>query len=131
MNKPQGVYVLRGGMFWNVPMSDVGGEAFSENQTLTAYGYWKDATRKANEGVVFTPQKSSWANNFLNASEHPTCHLRPSAKKAAYKFADGTEVGNVERDAEKLPDGQYMTRQALWLNKDYIKCVISSSGLLR
>lgn len=127
----QGVYVLRGGMFWNVPMSDVGGEAFSENQTLTAYGYWKDAARKANEGVVFTPQKSSWANNFLNASEHPVCHLRPSANKAAYRFADGKEVGNVERDAERLPDGQYMTRQALWLNKDYIKCVISSSGLLR
>lgn len=125
-----GNYLLRGSFFWSMPMSDIGGEDVPGSSFNTAYGYWQDAIQKAQQGVRFTRSKNTWSNDFLNGSEHPVCHLRPSSQKAAYRFKDGTEIGNVDRDADRLPDGQYMTRQALWLNKDYIRKVIESSGVL-
>ena len=29
-------------------------------------------------------------------------------------------MGNVERDANELPDGQWMTTQSFWINNKYI-----------
>ena len=46
--------------------------------------------------------------------------MRPHATKAAYRFKDGKEYGNVERDANVLPSGEYMTTQSFWINNNYI-----------
>ena len=59
-------------------------------------------------------------NNIPGEKQTEILHSRPKADKAAYYLKDGTIRGNVERDAEQLPDGQYMTRQCFWLNKTYI-----------
>jgi hypothetical protein len=87
----------------------------------------RDAVRR---GVRLTRKvgrtgKASFSNDLPAISDHLVAHVRPRAQRAAYRLADGTEVGNVERDAEPLPDGRWMTRQAFWLNSDYMLAQIS------
>ena len=33
---------------------------------------------------------------------------------------NGESYGNVERDANMLPNGEYMTTQSFWINNNYI-----------
>ncbi|WP_237187799.1 Sau3AI family type II restriction endonuclease [Rothia nasimurium] len=121
---------LQGGFFWSAPLADVGSED-SDTPEATAYGYWLNTKRVLNEGVKLTQAGNTIRNNFINASDHPFCHIRPSATKAAYAFTDGRPPrGNVKRDAEQLPDGQHMTKQAFWLGKHYIKEILIQEGFL-
>ena len=117
-------YFLRGAFFWSAPTQMIGGKEFKDNKG-TAYEYWLDTKRKLKEGVTLHLEGGTYKNNFMKSSENPICHIRPSAKKAAYRFTDGRpDVGNVERDANQLPDGQWMTSQAFWLNTDLLKQII-------
>lgn len=82
----------------------------------------RDAVRR---GVTLTRRvsgygKVSYANDLPKISDGLVAHVRPRARQAAYRLGRGVEVGNVERDAEPLPDGRWMTRQAFWLNSDYM-----------
>ena len=36
-------------------------------------------------------------------------------------------MGNVERDANELPDGQWMTTQSFWINNKYILSQLNSN----
>lgn len=47
-------------------------------------------------------------------------HIRPHAQKSAYQLNDGFIKGNIERDADELPNGEWMTKQSFWLNKQYV-----------
>lgn len=76
-------------------------------------------------GVEFTKcidskGKISFKNNLPNKSETEIIHVRPHSAKAAYRFSNGEEYGNVERDANILPNGEYMTTQSFWINNNYI-----------
>lgn len=119
-------YYLRGAFFWSVPVHLIGGDEFKDN-TGTAYEYWLDTKQKLQEGVKLYFEGGTYKNNFMKASENPVCHIRPSAKKAAYRFTDGRpDIGNVERDANQLPDGQWLTKQAFWINTELIEREIYS-----
>ncbi len=77
------------------------------------------------DGVKFTPKtdkngKVIYSNNLPNKESNRVIHIRPHAQKSAYRFEDGTEIGNVSRDANELPDGRYMTNQSFWLNNTYV-----------
>ena len=63
--------------------------------------------------------KVSYSNDLPAISDHLVAHVRPRATRAAYKLG-AVEIGNVNRDAMPLPDGRWMTRQAFWLNSDYM-----------
>lgn len=118
---PEGKYRLKGGFFWSAPLSDIGSE-YSSTPENTAYGYWVHTKKILDKGVHLTIKGGKVFNNFINPTAHPFCHIRPSANNAAYQFTDDRPArGNVEADAERLPDGQWMTKQAFWLNKDYVK----------
>ena len=52
-------------------------------------------------------------------------HIRPHAGKSAYKLNNGYSKGDIEKDANVLPDGQYMTTQSFWINNNYILNEIS------
>lgn len=41
-------------------------------------------------------------------------------KKSAYRLLDGTVIGDVEKDANELPNGEFMTTQSFWINNSYI-----------
>lgn len=48
------------------------------------------------------------------------CHIRPHSGQIAYKLKDGRVIGDIEKYANELPDGQWMTTQSFWLNNTYL-----------
>ena len=108
--------VLRGCKAWSMPERDLDGPVQE---------CWKRTVDAVRNGVVLTSKvgaggKVTFSNNLPKISDGLIAHVRPRAAKAAYRFEDSTEIGNVERDAEELPDGRWMTRQAFWLNSSYL-----------
>lgn len=108
--------VLRGCKVWGMPERDLNGPVRE---------CWRRTRDAVVHGVTLTPRansrgKVSFSNDFPKISDGIVAHVRPRASQAAYRLEDGTEVGDVERDAEMLPDGRWMTRQAFWLNSSYL-----------
>lgn len=114
--KDNGRTVLRGCRVWGMPESDLDGPVRE---------CWQRTHDAVVRGVTLAPKvnskgKVSYTNDFPGISDGLIAHVRPRAARAAYRLADGTEIGNVERDAEELPDGRWMTRQAFWINSGYL-----------
>lgn len=116
--------VLCGARFWSMPIIDLDGPLRD---------VW-DKTRKViSDGVKLMPTKQKSGkvvikNNLPGKSDNPIAHVRPHTSKRAYRFEDGTEIGNVERDASPLPDGRWMTTQSFWLNNDYVYAIVELLG---
>ena len=111
-----GYYKFAGCSFWNMPTKLLD-EAVKNG--------WEEIRQSIMAGIKFTkePRKNGrfvYENTLPKKSNNSVIHIRPHAKQAAYRFADGTEIGNVERDASELPDGQWMTKQSFWLNNEFI-----------
>ena len=109
-------YVLKGAQLWNIPYDDL---------NTTVREGWENIRNVIIDGVKFTPKtdkngKVIYSNNLPNKESNRVIHIRPHAQKSAYRFEDGTEIGNVSRDANELPDGRYMTNQSFWLNNTYV-----------
>ncbi|MBO3319294.1 Sau3AI family type II restriction endonuclease [Clostridium perfringens] len=109
-------YVLKGAQLWNIPYADL---------NTTVREGWENIRNVIIAGVKFTPKtnkngKVIYSNNLPNKESNRVIHIRPHAQKSAYKFEDGTEIGNISRDANELPDGRYMTNQSFWLNNTYV-----------
>lgn len=110
------VYRVKGCMLWNMPHLDL---------DVTVRKEWERYKHIIQYGVKFTKcidssGKISFKNNLPNKIETEVIHVRPHATKAAYRFNSGEEYGNVERDANVLPSGEYMTTQSFWINNNYI-----------
>lgn len=108
--------VLRGCKMWGMPVRDLDGPVRE---------CWERTRNAVVSGVTLTPKvnsggRVSFSNDLPGKSDGSVAHVRPRAARAAYRFANGVEIGNVERDAEELPDGRWMTRQAFWLNSGYL-----------
>jgi len=108
-------YILKGSQLWNMPYNDL-------NDIV--YEGWNNIRTAINNGVKFTVKhtKSSLtvSNNLPKKSDNPIIHIRPHAQKSAYLFANGEVIGNINKDANELPDGQWMTTQSFWINNSYI-----------
>lgn len=114
--KDGNVYRIKGCQLWNMPHYDL---------EVTVRGEWEKYKHIIQYGIEFTKSidssgKISFKNNLPNKSETKIIHVRPHATKAAYRFHNGEEYGNVERDANVLPNGEYMTTQSFWINNSYI-----------
>lgn len=110
-----GEFVLQGCSFWRMPECDID----------CARDTWEETRRVVARGielrdVSLDPSRHRYANNLPGSSFNGVAHVRPHATKSAYRFEDGTEVGNVARDASELPDGRAMTRQGFWLDRSYV-----------
>ena len=66
-------------------------------------------------------------NSLPKESESYLAHVRPHSDRAAYILSDGTVIGKPEKDANPLPDGQWMTTQCFWFNKSYIQKIIAKA----
>ena len=109
-------YVLKGAQLWNIPYDDL---------NTTVREGWENIRNVIIDGVKFTPKtykngKIIYSNNLPNKESNRVIHIRPHAQKSAYRFEDGTEIGNISRDANELPDGRYITNQSFWLNNTYV-----------
>nr|WP_275952342.1 Sau3AI family type II restriction endonuclease [Macrococcus canis] len=93
--------IFLGYKLWNMPMSDIDGplqEFFMKTQRIL------------NEGVILTQTSRGVSNNLPGTKDNPICHIRPKARNA--------------EDKVNLPDGQCITKQCFWLNKNYISKLI-------
>lgn len=114
-------YVLKGCQLWNMPYSDL---------NITVRREWENIKHIVEYGVSFTKKKTKKGyviqNSLPGKKENEIIHIRPHSKRSAYKFADGEIIGNIKRDANELPNGEYMTTQSFWINNDYflkqLKC---------
>lgn len=104
-------YIYLGSSFWKMSESDLNNIVKKE---------WLDIQKVLKNGVEFYIDKKCVKNNFPKKSETKIIHIRPKANKAAYKLNCGFESGNIKKDADQLPNGEWMTKQCFWLNNDYI-----------
>lgn len=109
-------YFLSGCKMWNMPYEDLNVVAKEEWTAI------RDTIRK---GIEFKLNKKSnggfdVSNNLPGMKNSKILHVRPHAKKSAYKLNNGYETGNIRSDADELPDGQWMTKQSFWINRKYI-----------
>ncbi len=108
-------YTVIGSQLWNMPQKDL---------DETVRQGWEAVRDVIAAGVVFTKKLTEDGiyieNNLPKKGDNPIIHVRPHAKRSAYRFLDGTVIGNIERDANELPNGEYMTTQSFWINNTYI-----------
>lgn len=119
-------YVLKGAQFWHMPYRDLNEIVFKE---------WKKYQDIVKTGVKFEFKKNSKGqilvvNNLPGISDTEIVHMRPHSQKSAYKLSDGYVAGNVDSDADELPNGEWMTKQSFWLNKSYVLRQLKELGLL-
>lgn len=102
---PERELYFKGIKLWNMPMEEV------EDRLKEC---WLDIQKTLHEGVKLEKKKRGLkkitANNLPSPGQNGLCHVRPKAKNA--------------KDKVKLPDGQYITKQAFWLDREYIAEII-------
>ncbi len=108
-------YHLVGAQLWNMPQKDI------EEKVRPG---WQQIHDKLIDGICFTKKRDKngkliIANDLPKKTNNDIIHIRPHAPKAAYRLDDGTVIGDM-KDADELPDGQWMTKQSMWINNDYI-----------
>lgn len=116
--------VFLGARFWSMPVADIEGplrECWTETRSRIARGVELEV-------VTLSDGKLTVSNNLPKKTENPVAHVRPHASQAAYRLEDGTEIGCVERDADELPDGRWMTKQSFWLNNTYVYGIVKDLG---
>ncbi|QYA44246.1 restriction endonuclease [Macrococcoides bohemicum] len=94
--------VFQGFKLWNMPMSDIEGPLQE---------FYFETQKTLNKGVTLVKTSRGVSNNLPGAKDNPICHMRPKGRNAD--------------DKVKLPDGQKITKQCFWLNKEYIVKIIS------
>lgn len=112
-------YKFIGSKLWNMPYNDL--------NTIVKKG-WENIRLSILKGIEFIPEKHGSNIRYLNSlpkiSDNPIIHIRPHAAKSAFKFKDGTIIGNLS-NADELPDGQFMTKQSFWINRSYLINIFS------
>ena len=81
---------------------------------------WLAIRNKIRNGVTFTIKNNTVYNDLPGSSDNRIMHIRPHTQQSAYKLNNGFTKGNINRDADQLPNGEWMTTQCLWLNNSYI-----------
>lgn len=109
-------YYLEKSMFWNVPY-DVLDTIIQDT--------WNRTKEIILNGVQFTIKSNGVFNNFPGMSDNGYVHVRPHSQKSAYKLNNGFEKGNIIKDANELPNGEWMTTQCFWFNNSYIEEIVS------
>ncbi len=127
------IVVLKKAKFWSMPVSDLEG---------TVKYVWNQEKSKLNKGVQLTYKKTASKkgyeifNNLIELKDDQIIHIRPSAAKsqycAPYRDNDNKLMNNarqlpvsanwIDRPPELMNELQddWMTKQAFWLNNNYI-----------
>ena len=107
-------YRLIGSQLWNMPYEDL---------NVIVKDGWSKIKKSIIDGVVFIPKQTKkgiiYRNSLPKKCDNSIIHIRPHAKKSAFLFKDGKQIGDLS-NANELPDGQWMTTQSFWINNTYI-----------
>ena len=81
---------------------------------------WQKIHDKIQSGINFTVENDRVINDLPSKSDNQILHIRPHAAKAAYKLNNGYMIGDIQKNANQLPNVEWMTTQSFWLNNTYI-----------
>ena len=114
--KVEGTYVLRGSQLWHMSYYDLNNIVHDE---------WKNYLSIIKKGINFkinykSNGKIEVKNNLPGMKDTKIIHIRPHAQKSAYKLNNGFVKGDIAKDADELPNGEWMTKQSFWLNSKYV-----------
>lgn len=108
-------YEVAGARLWNMPYQDL--------EIYVKEG-WLNIRSKIINGIHLHYNGRCMENDLPKKRDNPVIHIRPHAQKAAFKLNNGFCIGNIKRDANPLPNGEWMTTQSFWLNNDYVRMQI-------
>lgn len=95
---------------WNMPLKEIDGRL---------HEFWKHVQSLINDGIELTPVQQKTRvivkNNLPKPKSNGICHIRPKGR-------DG-------RDTTLLPDGREISKQAFWLDNEYIANIIKRDFL--
>lgn len=115
-----GVTRLEAAKFWNMPIQD----------TEEVHKVWSKTIEEVKKGAglqkVNKGEKEIVTNTLPGLSFNRVAHVRPHTNRSAYKLKDGTIIGNLRKDGDELPNGEWMTKQCFWLNAKYVGKVIKN-----
>lgn len=97
-------YRLEKIQFWNMNDDDI-------EECRIVYERTKEIVRN---GVILTKEGNKIKNNLPSKKESYVMHVRPHARD--------------RDDAYELPEGNYLTKQCFWLNREYLIRIISNNG---
>lgn len=106
-------YRLYKSVFWNMP---------EKLLNTTVRDEWEDV-RNSFRNIELIPVNNGKKvlNNLPKAKETQIIHVRPHASKSAYKINSlNFSKGDISKHGDILPNGDYMTKQCFWLNKDFV-----------
>ena len=109
--------ILQGAKFWTMPVKDLENEGKKE---------WKMFQEKFLDGINFRVKENTKGgyivdNDIPTAKDTVIFHVRLHSSQTAY-IIDGVKYGKgSESNMDTLSNGDKMTKQCFWLNKDYVK----------
>lgn len=103
---PNRVPYLKGVKLWNMPEQTI---------ETSLKSLWQTVYDVLAEGVKLEQTSRGIKNNLPGAKFNGICHIRPKAVNAA--------------DKVQLPDGQMITKQTYWLNREYIAEIVKDVGV--
>ena len=107
-------YFFKGAKLWHMNKNDL--------ESHVKEG-WQQTVNIIKEGVQFTFKQGKQLtikNNLPGSKDNHVIHVRPHTQNTAYKLNNGYEKGDLTKDGDQLPNGEYMTKQSFWINRSYI-----------
>lgn len=89
-------------VLWNMPEQTIRNEVEE---------MWHHGRKVLEEGIKLTVGTRGVSNNLPDVKANQVTHIRPKARNGADKI--------------QLPDGQKITKQAFWLNREYIAKIVN------
>ena len=116
--KEQNSYIFEGYKLWNMPQMIIDNEIKD---------FWNKTINKIKNGVSLKISGNKVLNDLPGLSDNGYMHVRPHSSRSAYKLNNGYIRGNIDKDADELPNGEWMTKQCFWFNNTYIRKIISEN----
>lgn len=88
---------------WNMPLSKINGEL---------QDMWLETRRIVKEGVQLTETSQGVENNLPGPTFNQIAHIRSKGRNG--------------KDKVRLPDGQWITKQSFWLDRNYIQQILDA-----
>ena len=113
--KEKNDYIFKGFKLWNMP------QIIIDNAIRN---FWKKTINKIKKGISFTIVNDVVYNDLPGISDNGIMHVRPHTSKSAYQLNNGFKRGDIEKYADQLPNGEWMTKQCFWFNNTFIRDIL-------
>ena len=108
-------YIFKGFKIWNMPKTLI---------DTVIKDFWNKTVNIIRSGVTFEVNGNTVYNNLPGMVDNGIMHVRPHSSESAYKLNNGFNRGNIEKYADELPNGEWMTKQCFWFNNKFVRDVV-------